>query len=83
MLAGVLRNDVLRLIDVDVDCVYVAVESDYSEVTTRGASLAINYLGLVPKSDKDDPNGLNPTAWMLSMNGVNADGSEPESPCGE
>lgn len=82
LLAGVLHNDVQRVIDVAEDCVYVEVESDYSEVTTREAPLAMNYLGLTPKVNGDGPEGPNPTAWMMFMNAVNPDGSEPANPCG-
>ncbi len=81
LLPGVLLNDVQRIIDVAPDCVYIAVESDYSQVTTRGASLSMNYLGLTPKAEGDDVEGLNPTAWMLFMDSVNLDGSQPENPC--
>lgn len=81
LLPGELHNDVERVISARADCVYVAVESDYSEVTTRVAPLLMNYLGLIPKSRNDDPAGLNPTTWMMFMNGVNEDGSQPTDPC--
>jgi hypothetical protein len=83
LLPGVLHNEVQQVIDVADDCVYVAVESDYSDVTVRGASLSINYLGLTPKLEGDDAEGLNPTGWMLFMNGVEFHGSQPENPCDE
>ncbi|HSH58870.1 MAG TPA: hypothetical protein VK988_04350 [Acidimicrobiales bacterium] len=81
LLPGVLENDVQRLIDIAPDCLYVSVESDYSAVTTRNSVMSMNYLGLTPKREGDDPQQLNPTTWMLFMDGVNLDGSEPESPC--
>ncbi len=81
LLSGSLKNDVQRIIDVAEDCVYVEVESDYSETTKRHVPLAINYLGLTPKEGTDDPEKLNPTTWMMFMDGVNLDGSEPENPC--
>ncbi|MDQ3306035.1 MAG: hypothetical protein M3535_08680 [Actinomycetota bacterium] len=81
LLPGTLHNDVQEVLDVADDCVYVAVESDYSDVSIRGASLSVNYLGLTPKIEDDDPEGLNPTGWMLFMNGLNLDGSQPENPC--
>ena len=80
-LPGVLIKDVQRVIDVRPDCVYVDVESDYAEVATNPRGKLHNYLGLTPKRDSDDPQGRNPTAWMLFMNGVNLDGSQPENPC--
>jgi hypothetical protein len=61
--------------------VYVEVEVDYSETTSRDVPTSSNYLGLTPKKEGDDPHRLNPTAWVLFMDGVNFDGSEPENPC--
>jgi hypothetical protein len=81
LLPGALVNDVTRLIHVARDCVYVEVEVDYSKTTSRDVPTAPNYLGLTPKQENDDSGGLNPTAWMLFMDGVNVDGSEPENPC--
>ncbi len=81
LLPGALVNDVTRVIAVAADCVYVEVEVDYSETTTRNEPTSSSYLGLTPKGPRDDPQGLNPTAWMLFMNAVNLDGSEPENPC--
>ena len=81
LLPGVLHNDVQRVIDVTEDCVYVEVESDYSEVTRRDAPPSLNYLGLTPRIEGDDPAGLNPTKWMMFMDGIELDGSEPKNPC--
>ncbi len=78
---GVLRNDVQRIIGVAPDCVFFQVKVDYSETTTRNVPPATNYLGITPKHAGDDPNNMNPTAWMLFTNGFNLDGSEPENPC--
>jgi hypothetical protein len=81
LLPGQLQNTVTRVIDVRPDCVYVEVETDYSQVSTRSVPPAHNYLGLTPKLDGDDPDSENPTAWMLFMDGVESDGSEPGNPC--
>ncbi|MGH2697410.1 MAG: hypothetical protein ACRDIW_10515, partial [Actinomycetota bacterium] len=82
LLPGTLGNDVQRVIDVAPDCVYVKVLRDYSETTTRqDAPSRTVYLGLTPKIPGEDPEGLNPTAWMLFMDGLNPDGSQPENPC--
>ncbi len=81
LLPGRLGIDVQRVIDVAPDCVYTEVEADFSETTTRDVEPRIVYLGLTPKVPSDDPEGLNPSAWVLFMNGLNPDGSEPESPC--
>ncbi|CAN5716586.1 hypothetical protein BH24ACT2_BH24ACT2_05500 [soil metagenome] len=81
LLVGVLHNDVQRVIDVTEDCVYVEVRTDYSDVTTRDAPLRSIYLGLTPKIDGDDSQQVNPTSWMLFMDGLDEDESEPENPC--
>ncbi len=81
LLPGMLNNDVQRIIDVTSDCVYVAVRRDYSETTTRLSPGNDVYLGLTPKLKEDDPLAENSTAWMLFMDGLNPDGSQPENPC--
>jgi hypothetical protein len=81
LLPGMLRNDVQRIIDVASDCVFFEVKVDYSETTTRNVPSATNFLGITPKEVGDDPNTVNPTAWMLFTDGFNLDGSEPENPC--
>lgn len=81
LLKGALKNVVLRVIDVADDCVYVEVLRDYSETTTRDVTPGTIYLGLTPKERGDDPASLNATPWMLFMDGLNEDGSEPENPC--
>ena len=81
LLAGRLGVEVQEVIDTAADCVYAEVEIDFSETTTRDADPVTVYLGLTPKIQGDDPQGLNPTAWVLFMNGLNTDGSEPENPC--
>ena len=81
LLPGVLHNEVTRVVDVTENCVYVEVESGYSDVLSREVLLSFNYLGLTPKREGDDPQGLNQTAWMMFMNAVEPDGSEPKNPC--
>ena len=81
LLPGTLSNDVQRVIDVVSDCVYLEVLRDYSETTTLDVDPRRIYLGLTPKVEGDDLNGMNPTAWMVFMDGSNRDGSEPGNPC--
>ncbi len=81
LLPGMLLHDIDRLIDVRTDCVYTRAVRDYSETTTRDTLPGPIYLGLTPKSSKGSQGQLNPTAWVMFMNGLNADGSEPENPC--
>jgi hypothetical protein len=81
LLPGVLENDVTRVIDLTEDCVYVEVIRDYSQTTTRDVTPGIVYLGLTPKGREDDPEEQNSSAWVLFMDGLNVDGSQPENPC--
>ncbi|HEV2810260.1 MAG TPA: hypothetical protein VGV93_07695 [Acidimicrobiales bacterium] len=81
LLPGALGNDVKRVIDVAPDCVYAEVLRDYSETTTREVTRGEIFVGITPKADGEDAEGLNPTAWMMFMDGLNVDGSEPENPC--
>ncbi|HEV2071506.1 MAG TPA: hypothetical protein VGR26_17090 [Acidimicrobiales bacterium] len=79
---GVRRTDVQRLLDVKADCVFLEAERDYSETTAGEAPPnRIVYLGLTPKLEGDDPEGLNPTRWMLFASVLREDDSEPENPC--
>ncbi len=81
LLPGTLAHDIDRLIDVRPDCVYLKAIRDYSETTTNEGPPEPIFLGLTPKRESHDPRQLNPTSWMLFMNGFNPDGSEPENPC--
>jgi hypothetical protein len=78
---GTLVHDVDRVIDARPDCVYIQATRDYSDTTVLEVAPEIIYLGLTPKRGSTDFERLNPTAWMLFMNGLNADGSQPENPC--
>ncbi len=46
LVSGALGNDVQRLIATSSDCVFVSVERDYSDTTTRAAPNRIVYLGI-------------------------------------
>jgi hypothetical protein len=82
LLPGVRHNEVKRLVDVTADCVFFEAERDYSETTTREAPpKRLVHLGLTPKLEDDDPNDLNPTAWVLFTSSADPDGSLVENPC--
>ncbi|HSH60125.1 MAG TPA: hypothetical protein VK988_10875 [Acidimicrobiales bacterium] len=81
LLPGALRNDVQRVIDVASDCVYAEVLRDYSETSSKAVGLGRIFLGVTPKTEANDAESVNPTAWMMFMNGLNPDGTEPENPC--
>jgi hypothetical protein len=78
---GTLVHDVDRVIDVRPDCVYIEATRDYSDTTVLEVAPESIYLGITPKRGATEFERLNPTAWMLFMNGLNADGSQPENPC--
>ncbi len=79
---GTLQNTVKRILHVGSDCVFFEVERDYSATTTRESPpRRIIHLGLTPKRQDDDTQGLNPTGWMVFTSSVAPDGSEPENPC--
>ncbi len=78
LLPGKLGNEVQRVLDRASDCVYIEVVRDYSSTTRLDAAPRPAYLGITPKLPGDDSSGLNPTAWMLFMSGVDP---EPGSPC--
>ena len=81
LLPGALIHDVTEMVTVKSDCVFLSVRRSYSDTTRREAAPRTVYLGLAPKQDGDDPNKLNPTAWVLFGDGFNVDGSQPEDPC--
>ncbi len=81
LLPGALLNDVQRVIDVAPDCVYLEVLRSYERTTTRDAPERSIYIGLTPKIESDDTTGLNPTAWIMFMDGLGEDTFQPENPC--
>jgi hypothetical protein len=81
LLPGALQHEIVRFVGRASDCLFFEVERDYSKTTSRDAAPRRTYLGLTPKSVEDDPQGFNPTAWMLFSDGFNEDGSQPEDPC--
>ena len=73
---------VSRLITANEACVFAQVRRDYAPVTAGPAPPAsLLYVVLVTKSDAEDPKHLNPTAWAMLYDGVQADGSQPEDAC--
>jgi hypothetical protein len=81
VLPGALQHSVRRIIDMAPDCVFFEADRDFSQTTTNDAPIALTYLGLTPKADSDDPEELNPTAWMLFSDSITLEGPDKESPC--
>ena len=80
---GARRTTVSRIISGSPVCVWMAVTRDYSAVAARARSPQTEYVAVRPLDKANDPKGLNPTAWMITLEGYNRDGSEPEDPCVE
>ena len=72
-----------RVISSSPACIFLAAYRSFEPVFTRrpSASETRGFLGLKRRDDSRDPNHLNPTAWMVVLDGVRPDGSEPRSPC--
>lgn len=58
-------------------CVYIAVARSYMQTGVA----RIEYVGLQPLDQRNDPKNHNPTAWMIVKNGLLSDGGQPEDPC--
>jgi hypothetical protein len=64
------------------DCVFVAVARDYSGTRSNpSADPHQHYVALIPKPANRDPQGLNPTPWIMTFDGFTQSGAEPEDPC--
>lgn len=75
------KTTVNRLISASADCVWVAVDRDYSANAAAPVEPGVEYIALRPLDPSNDPNQYNPTAWMITVDGMNPDGSEPGNPC--
>lgn len=63
-------------------CTFVAGRQDASQVLETPTELpGVSYVQLVPKVEGVDPEGLNPTPWMIASSLYRPDGSVPEDPC--
>ena len=76
------KSTVDALLDVSPSCVFVRIKRDYSQVgTNAGAEPKTEWIGLKPADRTRDPSRYNPTPWMIALEGFQADGSQPPSPC--
>ena len=81
LLPGKLKHEVQEVLGKSPDCIFAKVERDFSQTTTRNAPPSITYLGITSKDATDDPDNLNPTAWMLFNDSISLDGPETRNPC--
>lgn len=75
------RTVVERVIAASPTCVWLAVQRDYSARNVEAVPTRIEYLALQPIDATNDPRKLNPTPWMITIDGFRADGKEPSNPC--
>lgn len=76
------KTTVSRLITVTPVCVWVAVERDHSLDSVNPEPPRVEYVALRPLDKSNDPKNRNRTAWMITADGFNPDGSEPGNQCG-
>ncbi|MDP9071259.1 MAG: hypothetical protein M3N68_08225 [Actinomycetota bacterium] len=75
------RTIVQRIISRSSDCVWMAVSRDYSAAARDAPAARTEYIALRPTNHARDPKRLNPTAWIITFDGFNEDGSEPAGQC--
>ena len=75
-------NQVRRIITAKPDCIYVETVEDASAVLVKATQTFVIFIGLQPKVASDDPNGFNPTPWMISVAGTSPEQTDPGlNPC--
>jgi hypothetical protein len=75
------KTTVERVISSSPSCVFMAVSRDQSANSVTPGPSSTQYVGLRPLDTSNDPKHFNPTAWMMTVDGFNPDGSEPKNPC--
>lgn len=78
---GKRKTVVDRVIAASPTCVWLAVQRDYSSRNFASTPARIEYLALRPIDPSNDPRGMNPTPWMITVDGFRSDGAEPSNPC--
>lgn len=67
-----------RVIRADPQCILFQAKRDYSaQLRGPDGSEPPRYVALVPLPADRNPTGLNPTPWIMSLDGRNVDGAEP------
>lgn len=78
---GNVRSTVAETIQVSPRCIYVRLNRDYSQISSKSSSEpSVEWIGLKPAEAGRNPN-FNPTPWMVAVEGLRADGTAPPSPC--
>lgn len=74
---------VRRILSASRKCVWMAVERDHSASSVTPSGPRTEYIALRPLDKSNDRAGHNSTAWMITADGFNEDGSEPGNGCDE
>lgn len=76
------HTTVERFITNTPTCVWMAVKRDYTRSDVAPPPTPrIEFLALKPLDANNDPRDHNATAWMITADGTNVDGSEPANQC--
>lgn len=78
---GMPVTTVRSLIGTAPDCVFAAIDRDFSAFFTSPRGNPHQYIELLLKEPGRDPRGLNKTPWIIASVGANDDGSVPRNPC--
>jgi len=71
---------VTRLITASRSCIYTQVERDYRPVAGSGG-VSVQWVGLRPAAALEEFRPYNPTHWIYTADGFQADRSQPPNPC--
>ncbi|MGH9152373.1 MAG: hypothetical protein ACRD03_08265 [Acidimicrobiales bacterium] len=75
------RTTIERIIAASPTCVFLAIKRDYSAAEFEPRPDRLEYVMLQPLDQSNDLRGVNPTAWMITLDGSRSDGAEPTNPC--
>lgn len=79
---GAVKTTVARIISSTPTCVFMNVQRDYREVAANPPPPDTDqYVGLREHPVGSDPEGHNPTPWIIIYDGFLEDGSQPPDPC--
>ena len=77
-----LRHSLEDVLGRSETCLFVTATRSYEDVSVDPPQNQRVFLGLATKDVTDDPDGLNPTPWMVFTDGVQLDPAiAPENPC--
>jgi hypothetical protein len=76
------RSTVAELLSASTSCIYVRVARDYSQVANHpDPGPSMEWVGLQPRDSSRSPYNYNPTPWMIALEGVTSNLTQPPSPC--